>query len=329
MIERMRILIAYDGSSCADDALEDMRRAGLPGEAEVLILTVAEVWLPPPSSYEIVEAASVTSDAAAVRMARVESAPVEKVDEEYSILAEHARDRLRSHFPSWSVTVETPRGSPARAVIRRAREWKADLIVVGSHGRTGINRFMLGSVSQKVANEAPCSVRVARGRMWKHGAPVRILIGLDGSAAAERAVEEVAQRVWMMGSEVRLVVAQDSAKLSFDNQMLPTSGIHEHGTGQNGKTSGQGESAWVREFVARATDRLRRVELVVSEAIEEGDPKQAIVAGAEEWGADAIFIGAGAADDFYDNILLGSVATAVVARAHCTVEIVRGRKPLK
>ena len=55
----MRILIGYDGSLCADAALDDLARAGLPEVAETQILSVAEVWLPPPppSAYEIVEQA--------------------------------------------------------------------------------------------------------------------------------------------------------------------------------------------------------------------------------------------------------------------------------
>ena len=50
MSEQMKILIAYDGSDCAKAALEDLHRAGLPPDAEVLILSVADVFLPPSSS---------------------------------------------------------------------------------------------------------------------------------------------------------------------------------------------------------------------------------------------------------------------------------------
>jgi len=55
----MKILIGYDGSGCADAALDDLTHAGLPPAAETHILSVAEVWLPPPppSSYEIIEQA--------------------------------------------------------------------------------------------------------------------------------------------------------------------------------------------------------------------------------------------------------------------------------
>ena len=55
----MRILIAYDGSDCAEAALDDLAQAGLPETAEAIVMAITEVWLPPPpvSSYEIVEQA--------------------------------------------------------------------------------------------------------------------------------------------------------------------------------------------------------------------------------------------------------------------------------
>lgn len=56
MSDTMRILIGYDGSDCAEAALDDLQRAGLPSKTEALVLSVAEVWLPPPSSTnEIVD----------------------------------------------------------------------------------------------------------------------------------------------------------------------------------------------------------------------------------------------------------------------------------
>ena len=57
MTERMKFLIGYDGSECAEAALDDLRRAGVPENAEAQILSIAELWLPPPppSSYDILE----------------------------------------------------------------------------------------------------------------------------------------------------------------------------------------------------------------------------------------------------------------------------------
>lgn len=53
-------------------------------------------------------------------------------------------------------------GNPARAVVEKAQDWGADLIVVGSHGYGFWGRMVIGSVSQAIINNAPCSVLVVR-----------------------------------------------------------------------------------------------------------------------------------------------------------------------
>ena len=58
-------------------------------------------------------------------------------------------------------------GDPRSVIVDEAEDWKADLIVLGSHGYTGIKRWLLGSVAQSVVNHAPCSVEVVRGRVAK------------------------------------------------------------------------------------------------------------------------------------------------------------------
>lgn len=298
MNERKKILIAHDGSTCADDAVSDLPRAGMPREAAALIVQIQERWLPPPAGYEIVEEVLVSSNSVGAQPARDREEPRIKADEAHLEMLEKASERLKSFFPEWRVETLNLQGSPAREIIRQAKELNADLIVAGSHGRTGNKRFAPGSVSQKIVNEAECSVRVVRGQAWKNGSPSRLLIGLDGTKAAKAAVAEVARRMWIMGSEVRLAVALDTP---------------------------QKNSEWLREYVEDARKTLERAELSVTELIEEGDPKQIIVAAAEEWGADCIFLGANDSENFYENLLLGSVSTAVVARAHCTVEIVRNK----
>lgn len=296
MNERMKVLLAFDGSSSAGDAINDLPRAGLPRQADALIVHVQERWLPAPSSYEIVEEVLVSSHSAAAQPARDKQEPQPEGKEEYIEMLERASERLKSFFPEWTVETLNLHGSPAREVIRRAKEWNADLIVVGSHGLTGIKRFVLGSVSQKIANEAECSVRMVRGETWKNGSPSRLLIGLDGTNGAKAAVEETARRMWIMGSEVRLVVARDEPEKNYK---------------------------WLCEYVEDNRKVLERAELSVTELLEEGDPKQVIVSAAEEWGADCIFLGANDSANEFETHLLGSVSTAVVARAHCTVEIVR------
>jgi nucleotide-binding universal stress UspA family protein len=74
---------------------------------------------------------------------------------------DRAADRLRS--AGFIVRTEVqPEGDASSAILDAAAKWPADVILVGSHGRSGLNRFLLGSVSDRVVRHAPCSVQVVR-----------------------------------------------------------------------------------------------------------------------------------------------------------------------
>ncbi|HEY9284649.1 MAG TPA: universal stress protein, partial [Pyrinomonadaceae bacterium] len=158
MKEVTRVLIAYDGSECSDAALDDLRRAGLPSSAEALVLTVADVIVPPPDEE--------LPGGPAVHIAEVERharEKAEKATKEARACAARAAERVKADFPGWSVRAEVECDSPPWAVIKTAERLRADLVVVGSHRHAVAGgRLILGSTSQRVLYEAHCSVRVAR-----------------------------------------------------------------------------------------------------------------------------------------------------------------------
>jgi len=299
----MKALIAYDGSACADAALDDLKRAGLPGEIEAMVVTVAELWLPPPSA-----AFKPALTAAAEQL----PAPVEAALN----MAIAASRRLQTMFPAWDVRAEALVGSPASAILNKADEWKPDLIVVGSHGRSALGRFIMGSVSQKIVTEAHCSARVARGREIDAGAPARILLGFDGSIDASAAVRAIASREWPEKSAIR-VIAVLPPTIS-DSPLLPW-------TPEQIAQREASARDWMQKQVEAAAEELRSTDLAVTPVITAGDPKQALLDEADGWGADCLFIGARGHNRLV-RFMLGSVATAVVARAHCSVEVVRLEK---
>src|SRR5262252_5623836 len=98
---------------------------------------------------------------------------------------------------------------------------KADLIIVGSHGRTALSRLFLGSISQWLLNEVRCSVRVARGKLDEPDFPVRIVLALDGSRSAEKALEEIASRNWPEKSEVRVVAVDQPLEATVVGEFIP------------------------------------------------------------------------------------------------------------
>lgn len=311
----MKVLIGYDGSECADAALDDLSQAGLPTNGEFRILSVAEVWLPPPppTSYEIIEEARNATSPADLQRDFSRRCAAAK---EMLALAGRARERVQTLFPNWKVSADSSCGSAAWELVAIADEWKPDLIVVGSHGRTALGRFVLGSVSQRVLTEARCSVRIARGRVEEPNSPVRIVVGTDGSDASDEALRAVAARHWPPQSEIKVVMVDDPLAPDFLGKLIPPleKMIEE---------DRQEERAWVERISKQSLEILRAAGMKVTCVLREGDPKQELCKAAEEWNADCIFVGSAGFSNRFERFVLGSISAAVAARAHCSVEVVR------
>ena len=296
----MKILIAYDGSDCANHAIEDLSRAGLPGDTEALILTVTETWLP--KDFENESFVKTVGWTSTDNINQMRQAAIEKVAEGDK-LAEDASRLVQQKFPAWQVRHKAVGGFAEREIVAEANELKPDLIVIGSHGRGGVGRFVLGSVSLKVLSEAGCSVRVARqspARAQNNDSPMRIVIAIDGSPDSLIAVESVMSRQWLPETSVRLISAVES---------LPYSILY-------------GELSKAEELRESAAAKLKEKGLHVSTEVQFGRAKNVIIEEAEKWSADSIYIGA-KGHRWMDRIVLGSVSYSVAARAACTVEVVR------
>ncbi len=312
----MKVLIGYDGSLSAEAALGDLRRAGLPRVGEALVVTVGEVLAVPDMSAAETVGAALTSRrvASAIARAREQAA---RVLEESRVMAAAAARRVRFFLPDWEVRPESLVGTPAWELLRKAEEWGADLVVVGSQGRSALGRFLLGSVSKKVAEESGRSVRIARLATVKtEGEPPRIIVGVDGSEEAERAVRAVGERVWPEGTQVRIITVDDGTSPARV-AVLPDAASLISG--------GNGESAvHARAMVEWAVGELRAIGLDASATALEGDPRAVLVGEARRWNADSIFVGPRRFSGALERLRLGSVSAAVGKNAHCSVEIVRG-----
>jgi nucleotide-binding universal stress UspA family protein len=313
----MKVLIAYDGSDSADTAIDGLQRAGLPAEnVEALVLSVGEVWLPPPEPDEVVDTFPVQAPPG-LKEARERAA---QVMEEAEQLAQRGSKRVQHNFSGWQVSHEVQNGSPGFELLKSAREWSADLIVVGSHGRSALGRFVLGSVSQKVLTEASTSVHIGRPNPGSGKSGERILIGVDGSPAALAAVRAVAKRHWSEGSEIRILVADDVFRGNPIWLLIPP--IREFFDEVEAEERTQAEQFAIAA-VKELRDGLGSKNITVSSVVHAGDPKQVLVKHAEEFGADCIFTGATGFSSRLERVILGSISAAIAARAHCSVEVVR------
>jgi nucleotide-binding universal stress UspA family protein len=311
----MKILVAYDGSEDADAALHDLKRAGLGSAVELLIMSVADVFVPPPSDEEVDNTFPLHMPES---VRRAHERARHELDEAQG-LVKRASEKLQAIFPSWQVSYEAVADSPAWALIRKADEWKPDLIVMGARGLSVFGgRLILGSISQRVLYEARCSVRVARGSDHTDDKPVRILIGVDNSPDSNEAVAEVCNREWSKGTEVGLLAVVDTV-MAIASDPADASAVKWIEVAE--------EENWdqVREVFAPAAEKLRNAGLHVEVLIRRGNPADQLLQEAHTWGADCIFVGAKGTRGI-DRLLLGSVSSAVSARAHCSVEVVRPKK---
>jgi nucleotide-binding universal stress UspA family protein len=310
----MKILIAYDGSNCAESALDDLVHAGLPDTGEFLVLSVAEVWLAPDELRKEWEGDNPNPYLRAITQKQDEKN--KRGVAEAETLAHHAAWRLQQMFPHWTASAEGTYGSPAWEILNRAAEWKPDLIVAGSHGRNAVGRLVFGSVSQKILTEAKCSVRIARGKVEVDPFPVRVIIGFDGSEGAKSAVKAVLGRNWREKSEFLLVTIIDQvASTALERFVSPIANWVEEEV--------KIERSWAGKLAQTSLEEIRAAGFSADLCVHPGNPKIVLIEEAEKWRADAIFVGARSSVNLLERYLIGNVSSAIAARAHCSVEIVR------
>ncbi len=306
MDRQMKVLIGYDGSNTAERVIEDLKWAGLPDTVQAIVFSAADAFMPPApaaSTPPVLKTAIENSRDKAQEMLRFAQS-----------LSEHGAQQVKKAFPKWDVSPASCADTPAWALIKKAEEWKADLIAVGAHGHSPIGRF-LGSVSQMVALHASQSVRIARPRHNPHTKRLRVLVGIDASAGAQATIDMVTKRSWGPHTEVFLMSVVEP-KMSALMRMVTPSEVRwvlEHADDER-TTLGR-----ILESYARG---LRDKGVSVTYRVETGDPKQLLVNYAETWEADSIFIGARGLGNV-KRFMIGGVSAAVSTRAKCSVEIIR------
>jgi nucleotide-binding universal stress UspA family protein len=281
-----------------------------------MVLTIADVWLPPPSETKVDDSGfAVLNQRAQARIVELREAAKAAVEEAKN-KAGQAAQNVKSSFPGWTVSVDAFGDSPAWGIVRRAEEWHADLIVMGSHGMSSVTRAFIGSVSQRVMTHASCSVRVAREDP-EDGGVTRLIVGFDGSADAEAAVREVSSRSWPENTEVQLMtLLDDRMRTAIASRIFKPQQLKD---GQEKQYEDL-----LAEMAESAAERLRAARLKTTFSMTEGDPKSVLLETADKIHAHCIFLGATGLRGLR-KLLLGSVSSGVTAAAPCTVEIVRPR----
>lgn len=291
----MNILLAIDASALSEVALTEVMVRPWPEKTNVCVLSVVE-------STRLTEMTPLLQTAT----------------EAAQSLVKNAVQKLEDHGIKAAAAVIT--GHPRTAIVEYAEKWGADFIIVGSHGMSGLTRFLMGSVAQYVVNHAPCSVGVIReedGRRRIAGEPMKILLATDGSDFALAAAKSIAERPWPKGSEIKVLGVEDFILPAMEPWYIePSTFDRLH------KEAKERE----QEAVSAAAKIISDAGLKVSPTILSGNPKAVIVDEAKDWQADLIVVGSHGRKGI-DRFLLGSVSAAVAMHAHCSVEVIREHLP--
>jgi nucleotide-binding universal stress UspA family protein len=295
----MRILLATDGSECAQIPRDLAHSIDWPSGSVIRVATVVE---PLDVVFGAPWAGRLAGEVEAI------GADLERHGE--AVLEQAARGLVREGVELEQVIL---RGRPATALVDEARTADVDLIMLGSRGHGTIVSMLIGSVAKEVADHAPCPVLVARGRQL-----TRVVLAHDGSSHA-RAAEALLSQWPIFGSAAIEVVSVAQQRGPW--HLPPSATLYVPSTPDYFEA--YREVLREQKAVAEeAAARLRREGLRANAVVVEGDPAEAILAVAENHQADLILLGTHGRTGV-QRLLLGSVARNVMVHAPVSVLVVR------
>ena len=294
----MRILLAFDGSAAASDAVALVEAIAWAHDSALRVISVIEPTLPIAGPW--------------IRG----SGLVPEVDEAITAYTHETLDgvveRLRSS--GRSVEGEVLRGRAATAIVDDAREFGADLIVVGSRGHGTIASLLLGSVSSEVVDHAACPVLVARTTELAN-----IVFATDGSPSAEAAELVLAAWPIFAGLPIRVVSVVDIVR-PWTTGIAPTMYAEVLDSYAVDWDEAKVEH---QRIVDETATRLRDGGRTVDTEVRGGDAAAEIITVADQQHADLVVLGSRGQTGM-TRLLLGSVARNVLSGSSASVLIVRG-----
>ena len=293
----MRLLLATDGSASAERALQLLIQEPWPAPSVVRVVTVLdEVAMSAGNPWPIV-------------------APVAPfdIDEVARVAAtatlENAAERLR---PFLAVETVILAGRPAQVIADEARRWEADVIVMGSRGHGALSSMVLGSVSAEVIDLSDRPVLVAHSDRLRG-----VVLGVDGSTGAERAVDLVIQWVPLRSTPIHVVAVAPSLYPWWVG-MAEAGGVT---TVPQLLASEEATRADEVELVQATVERLVRAGYRATGSVRDGDAADQLIKAVEATGSDLIVVGTRGRTGL-TRLVLGSVARNIVTHAPCSVLVV-------
>jgi nucleotide-binding universal stress UspA family protein len=301
----MKIIYAVDGSPHAEAAAELLKKIPFPADSEVIAASVLE---------EIPLSARAAEHVAPHVREKIHQ---ERTENANTIVATVC-DQLSDQFASVRKAILS--GNPADQLTTLAESEGADVVVIGARGLNVLERFLLGSTSEKVLRHAPCSVLVAHladasRETTRAPGRFRILVAYDGSPASDEAVDSLTRLPLAASTEI-LLLRVHTMVTAFRQDIK-----------QCLSESWRQEELLAREALETAAKRLEAagIHQVTTRMDDAGDATSRILSVAEEWQADLILAG-NTGKSGLDRFLLGSVCKRLTRHAPCSVWVARTKQ---
>ncbi|HMF97762.1 MAG TPA: universal stress protein [Vicinamibacterales bacterium] len=288
-----RILCAVDLSDFSAPVLAHATALARRFEAEVTALHVFAAWVPPPTL------ATYPGWMLQIPEAR------DAIGQEIRALIEPFDG------PGMRIALRTAEGDAAAEIVRAAAEIRADMVVVGTHGRSGFDRFALGSVTEKVLRKARCPVLTLPPGAARTTDTVRyrqILCPTDFHDSSNQAIDFAIWLALKMEARLTALHVVDAPEL----EEPPSAPAHELTAVR------QQQHAAATRVLHESVARYQALPVDLRELVLVGKPHREIVRAAIDGHADVIVMGARGRGPM-DFGLFGSTANQVVRQATCPV----------
>ncbi|MBS1989923.1 MAG: universal stress protein [Cyanobacteria bacterium SZAS LIN-2] len=291
----MNILFAVDGSRCSANAIDHALTMRCPAGTALKVVSVVDCFDPLPAVHSVKE---------------------KQVEAARKLVADIV-EKLKKAHPEADVSGEVLDGAPAIELLHCSREWPAHLIVVGSHGRSGLSELWLGSVSRAILTHAPCAVRIVRNTSKDASSAQNVLLAIDDSEHSEHLVEHVLALPWAVGT--RFQCLHVVPELNVDVLLDPDTGFATT-LAQHYDDQLHSEKKRVAKVVEKIDSAFGQSVATAHVAL--GEPRKQILEHAANWPADLIMVGSHGRRGF-ELLVMGSVSEAVATQAKCAVEVTR------
>lgn len=302
----MKSLLTTDGSKESTTALRTAGRLLRKSNNEVHVLCVTPRFYSP-AGREKKESAST-----------LPVAYEKRIGSETKALLEKARRLLQEE--GIEATAVSKTGSPSEVITQLAADY--DFTVVGARGRYRSPNLGLGPVASRVVEHAPGAVLVARELTGEDN--LRVLVGVDGSAASKLAVNMMTACLDLDEAEITLMHVKETPWIHLG---LDREGLDEaEDLFDPSDPEGQFEDELQREaegVIEEARAGLEKFNYSVTTIVEEGNPATEILGEAERGEYDLILLGATEQSDMKHG-MLGSVSAKVAWQANCSVAVIKG-----